>query len=240
MTPLFAIAAREFAGMFRTPAGWVTTALYTLLTGTVFALTALVPGEPATMRYFFSPATFLLLTVCPAVSMRTFSEEFRARTVELLVTSPIGEVTVVLGKFLGAVAFLAAMLAPTLVFPFVLWVASDPAPDPGPVVGGYLGLMLAGSAYLAIGTLVSALTDNQTLSFLATLIVLLMLLLGTGLVAQHAPPWLGSRLAALSILARVNDFSRGVILTGHLAFFAAVIAPPLAATVLVIAARRRR
>lgn len=239
MRAVAAIAGRELAALYRTATGWVVTALYLLLTGVVFALTSVVPGEPASMRYFFGPAAVLLLAVCPAISMRFFSDELRSRTLESLATAPVTDGAIALGKLAGGGAFLLVLLAPTLAFPATLWWMSSPRLELTPVLVGYLGLVLAGWTYLAIGGLISALTESQTLSFLATLIVLLLMLVASALVAQRVPGAVGAALASLSLVARMNDFARGVILTGHLGYFAAIIGFMLVATTVALDARRR-
>ncbi len=238
MTAALAIARRECAAMFRTPAGWIVMALYAALTGLIFALTTLAPGEPATLRYFFGPAAWLLIVVCPAISMRLFSEERRAGSETLLFASPAGELAIASGKLAGAAAYLVAMIAPTVAFPITLAVLAEPTPELGPVLSGYLGLLLAGLACLSIGALVSTMTDNQTLSFLATLIVLLLALVATGLVADRLPPSIGTPLARLSPAARVGMFSKGVIDTGAVGYFLAAAIAGLLASAASLRARR--
>ena len=173
------------------------------------------------MRYFFGVSAWLLLPVAPAVSMRLLSEEMRAGTIEPLMTAPVSDASVVVGKYLGAAAFLAAMFVPSLVVPAILAMAADPRPDAGPIVAGYLSLVLLGLLYLAAGVLASALTSNQTLAFLATLLGLLLVLLVTTVGAENAslPEWAQRVLASLSLSRRVADFAKGVIDTGHVVFF---------------------
>ncbi len=220
MSTALTIARREFASMFRLPVGWVVVALFLLLTAAVFALT-LIPGNPASLRDFFSVSAWLLMPVAPAVSMRLLAEEHRTGSDEPLLTAPVSDLAVVAGKYLGACAFLVCMLAPTVVFPVVLWVVSDPKPDPGPVVAGYLNLLLQGSLYLAIGAAVSAMTSSQTLAYLATLFPILgLLLLGT-VEAGTLPEWARVVVSALSIQTRASDFARGVLDTAHLVYFLA-------------------
>ncbi len=203
--------------MFRTPAGWIVTALFALLAGVVFTVQTLTPGEPATMRGFFSPAAWLLIVIAPAVSMRLFSEELKSGTIEPLLTAPVSPLTVVLGKYAGAVFFLACMLLPTVVFPFVLaWCADGPI-DAGAIASGYLGLLLVAMLYLAVGMLISTLTDSQVLSFLVTMIVLLLAMIAAGPVARRAPVRVAGVLSELSVPGRAADFARGVIETRHVA-----------------------
>lgn len=214
------IASREFRSFFRVPVGWIAMALYLFLAGIIFAERTLLPGEPASLRYFFAVSGFLLLPVVPAISMRLLSEEMRSGTIEPLMTSPVSDLSIVVGKYLGAAMFLGAMLVPTVLFAAALFVVSDPRPDAGPILAGYLSLILLGLLYLSVGTLASALTSNQTLAFLGTLLVLLLLLLLAGGVIP-APPPLDRLVASLAINARLTDFARGIIDTAHIVFFLA-------------------
>lgn len=235
-----ALATREFASFARTPVGWVVTALYTLFSAAIFVASTLVPGEPASLRYFFGPAGLLLLIIAPAVSMRLFSEELRSGTIEPLAAGPSGEAALVLGKFAGAVLFIAAMLTPTLAFPAVLLMMSSPTPDLGPIVAGYLGLVLVSGVYLSVGLLISTMTDSQTLAYLATLMVLLITLLLTDLAGSRLPGPLAEHLAEYSINTRLGAFAKGVIETGSIVYFAAITATMLAASVLTLGRRRWR
>ncbi len=211
MKRVLAIAARELDGLFRLPVGWISIALFVLVAGVVFVGETLTPGQPATMRYFFVVGTWMLVPVAPAISMRLLAEELRSGTIEPLMTAPVGDASVVWGKYLGAVAFLLLMLAPTLVFVLVLRGASDRMPDLGPIAGGYLGLTLVGMVYLAVGTLTSTLTSSQTLAFLGTLIALVLALLLSELALSHVGPNAAAVLAELSIPARMRAFAKGVV-----------------------------
>ncbi|MFN0134355.1 MAG: ABC transporter permease [Phycisphaerales bacterium] len=223
MTAALTIALREARSFFRVPLGWVVMALYLFLTGVVFAERTLLPGEPASLRYLFSVSGFLLLPVAPAISMRLLSDELRAGTIEPLLTAPVRDAEIILGKFLGGLFFLLALVAPTLIHAAILHVVSDPKPDPGPIAAGYLSLVLLGGLYLAVGTFFSSLTSSQTLAFLATFLFLLAALLGTSdLVSAPAP--VDRWLASLAIGPRLADLGRGVIDTSHLAFFLTGIA----------------
>jgi ABC-2 type transport system permease protein len=214
------IAARELSSFFRLPVGWVVISLYLLLTGIVFGLIVLHPGAPSTLRSFFSVSAWLLLPVAPAISMRLLSEELRSGTIEPLMTSPVSDAAIVLGKYLGAMAFLALMIAPTLIYPAILFTVSDPRPDPGPILAGYLSLILVGAAYLAVGLFASALTSNQTLAFIGTLLFLLLLLmLATIENAEFMTSWMNAAVYTLSIPRRIKDFARGLIDTSHIVFF---------------------
>jgi ABC-2 type transport system permease protein len=235
-----AIAARELSSMFRLPVGWVVVALYALLTGCVFGLVILLPGQAASMRVFFAISGWLLLPVVPAVSMRLLSEEYRAGTIEPLLTSPVSDAAVVIGKYLGACAFLVLMFVPTLAHVAILAALSDPRPDPGPILAGYLSVALVGALYLSVGLLVSALTSNQTLAFLATLFILLMIVM-LGLVpGERLPEWARPVLNALSIRARLDDFAKGVIDTANIVFFLGASAWFVTLAALALQSRRWR
>jgi ABC-2 type transport system permease protein len=239
VTALLTIARREFSSFFRVPLGWVAMALYLFLTGVIFAERVLVPGEPSSLRYFFGVSGFLLLPVAPAISMRLISEELRSGTIEPLMTSPTADLSIVLGKYLGAALFMAAMLLPTLVYPGILMAVSDPRPDPGPILAGYLSLALLGLLYLAVGTLASALTSNQTLAFLLTLLFLLVLMLvGSDVIAL--PRSLAPVGAAIAIGPRLADFAKGVIDSAHIVFFLSISAWFLVLALVALEMRRWR
>ncbi|GAB4385626.1 MAG: ABC transporter permease [Phycisphaerales bacterium] len=223
MKAAWVLATRELGSMFRTPAGWIVIALFTLLTGLVFVTNTLVPGAPATLRYFFSTSAFLLVPIAPAVSMRLFSEEYRSGSYELLGTSPLGVWTITCGKLMGAMLFLMSALLPTLAFPVILFTHSDPPPDVGPMITGYLGLLLIGSVYVAIGAFASSLTASQTLAFLSTVMFLVLFSLASSMLATRVNGPFADVLRAVSIDQRMRDFSIGVLDTTHLVYFAGLI-----------------
>lgn len=236
-----AVFLREFGTFTRTPVGWLVVALYQFLTGLVFVFTTLVPGEPASLRYFFATSTIVLVPVAPAISMRAFSEEYRSGTIESLMTAPVSDAAVVLGKFAACWAFVGAMLLPTLVYPGVLYMiaasAGAPGPEIGPLVSGYLSLLLAGGLYVAIGLLASALTSSQMLAFLSTLFVLVGVLIAPTL-AQSGPPWVIEATNAVALGPRIQDFARGLIDPRHLIYFLSLIAWLVMLTALIQSARR--
>lgn len=230
------IARRELGSYFRTALGWVLAALFLLLSGLVFAASSLSPGEPASMREFFTVWWSLLVIVAPAISMRLLAEEQRTGTLEPLLTSPVAEVEVVAGKLLGAAGFLACCLAPTLSYVAVLaWLAG---PDLGPIVAGYVGVMLLGTLYLSVGLLFSALTASQTLAFLATMFFLLLSEVGAQRAAAHLPAPLDAAALSLSVNLRLGDFARGVVDSQHVVFFLAATAWFGGLTALVLRTRR--
>jgi len=229
MSTAGAIARRELGAYFRAPAGWIIISLFLFLTGIVFAVSALTPGQPASLRAFFSAAGWLLLPVAPAISMRLLAEEFRAGTIESLLTAPVTGWSLVIGKFLAGLSFLILMVAPTVLYPIILVAISDPAPDLGPILAGYLCLVLLGAFYVGIGVLASATTSNATLAFLMTFFVILLLLFA-GVGGRFVPDQLKPFLYELSVSARVSDFAKGIIELTHVVFFVS------AASICVVAA----
>jgi ABC-2 type transport system permease protein len=244
MTAALTIARRELKSFFRVPVGWLTVSLYLFLTGVVFA-SVLWPGSPASMRDIFGWSQFFLMALAPAISMRLLSEEFRSGTYEPLMTAPVSDIAVTLGKFAGGLFFLLAMFAPTLLYPLVLAAISDPRPDPGPILAGYIGLILLGSLYLAFGMLLSSLTANQTLAFVSTFLLLVLYrvvtsdrVIGSGLVP--IPLTVARVLTSISPGPRLEDFARGVIDLGHVVFFVSVTAWFLVLTFVALETRRWR
>lgn len=211
------IACREWASFFRTSTGWVVLALYLLLSGFWFGFATLNPGDPATLRAFFGVSQWIMLIIAPAIAMRLLAEERRAGTLEALMTAPVSDWGVVFGKYAGAVAFLLTMLLPTLVYVGLLELVADP--DYGPILAGYLGLVLVGMLYIAAGTLFSALTESQVVALLATIFFFVGVEVASTQGARLlGPPWDGP-LLSLSVLVRVGDLAKGVIDTGHVAVF---------------------
>ncbi len=219
MTRTITIAQRELSSMFRVPAGWIIIALFAFLTALLFVNQTIIPGQPGTLRYFFAYSGWLLIPIAPAISMRLMSEEYRSGSFEALRTAPAGDWAVTFGKYLGSLGFLILMLVPTLVYPIVLMLVSDPAPDLGPILAGYLMLVLVGMLYLGIGMLASSLTASQTLAFLGTVMTLILLMVLTSIIAKQVKVEAALLLSKLSITDRINELSKGIIDTATIAFF---------------------
>ncbi len=237
MTKAWAIAVREYSSLFRIPLGWIVIALFLALSGILFSR-VVQPGEVASMRLFFGIWWSLLVVLAPAISMRLLSDELRSGTVEPLLTSPVSEASVVAGKFAAAVMFLCTMLAPSLLY--VLVIASLSSPDFGPIASGYLGIVLLGMLYLSVGLLASSMTSSQTLAFLGTLFALLLIDASARVGKDVAPSWAVQVLNAMSPSLRIDDFAKGVIDTGNVAFFLVVTFWFLALTTIVLQSRRWR
>ena len=238
MTRAWAICWREFAAFFRVPLGWVVIALFVCLSSVFFTRSTLIPGEPASMREFFGVWWGLLIVICPAVSMRLFSEELRAGTIESVMTAPIGETAFVAGKFMAGMLFLLAMLLPSL--SYVILLAALGRPDFGPILSGYIGLTLLGALYLSVGCLASSLTSSQTLAFLATMFALLALDILPRQVSTLLPDRIAHLVGSISPSLRLADFSRGLINVPHAAYFVLLTVWFLALCIVFMQSRRWR
>jgi ABC-2 type transport system permease protein len=238
MSPLLAITYREFASFFRTSIGWVVIALFLLIAGLFVTAKTYTPGQPATMREFFTLAHWVTLMIAPAISMRLISEERRAGTIEPLMSAPVSEWAIAIAKYLGALAFFGAMIAPTLVYVGTLEAVANP--DYGPIIAGYVGLVLVGALYLAVGLLASALSSSQIVAYLATLFFFIALWFVSSVGAQAVGPPYDAILYEFSINLRVADFAKGVIDTRHIAVLGAATAWFIAMTAVVLETRRWR
>lgn len=231
---VFWIARRELSSLFGTAMGWLVLTGFLLITGVfwvfgvedyaMYAAGAVynpydLQGLSITdnlLLPFFGNCTVIVLMVTPALAMRLFSEELRSHTLELLLTSPITSTQIVLGKYLGAVGFLAILLACTAHVPISLALLADP--DPGVLFGGYAALLLLGSAILAMGMCVSAYTSNQVVSLVVTFSAALALYVIS--FSETDPEALVNK---LSVSTHVVDLIRGALRTADLAYFFAFI-----------------
>ena len=234
MRNTLAIAERELKSYFVSPVAYVVTALFLLISGYLFSVILLNTNE-ATLRYLISNLSVIWLFITPALTMRLLAEEARSGTIELLLTNPLRDAELVLGKYLGALAFLLVMLAFTLIYPAILfWVGE---PDRGPMIAGYLGVILQAAAFLAVGLLASSLTQNQIVAAVLTFAVLLIMWLSESVANFIGKP--GSDVMRyLSVTNHFQDFSRGVIDTSHVVYFLSVVAACLFLTFLSLQTRR--
>jgi ABC-2 type transport system permease protein len=162
-----------------------------------------------------------MLFLFPLITMRTYSEEKRSGTIELLLTSPITDIEIILGKFLGAMLLYAAMLAITTIHIAILFIYGNP--EWKPIVTGYLGLLLMGGCFLSVGLFISSLTKNQIVAAMATFAVFLMLWV-INWIGQFVGPTMQSVLAYLSLTEHYDDFAKGIVDTKHLIYYASFMA----------------
>lgn len=232
------IAARELPAYLLSPSGYVITALFLLITGFLFAFAGFEQGQTASLRPTFDVITWVLLFICPAVAMRTISEELRSGTFEALMTAPVTEAEVVVGKFLGSAAFLVLMLLPTGMYAVALELYGRP--DYGELLCGYLGVMLAGAAYLAGGILASTLTSSQVVAFLVSVFFWVALVFSTKLLPARLDDNWAELVRALDPDLRLQNFSIGLLDTSDVVYFLSMTALLLTAAVKSLQVRRLR
>src|SRR5688572_2953156 len=172
------------------------------------------------IRYVLMNSAIIILFIMPMITMRTYAEEKRSGTIELLLTSPLTDLEIIFGKFLGALGLYAAMLAVTLLDIALLFVYGNP--EWRPIVAGYLGLLLMGGCFIAIGLLVSSLTRNQIVAGILTFAVFLMLWI-IGWMGESSGPRAREIVNYLSIVEHFNDFARGIIDTKHVIYYLSFI-----------------
>jgi len=239
MNQTLAIARRELAALFFSPIAYVVLGLFSLGTAMIF-LASFAPGEPAILRDTFYRVVWLMIFLVPAITMRLITDEFRAGTIELLMTSPIHDGQVIAGKWLGALGFFAALLSPLVVFAVVLTCTSRP--DYGPILTGFIGLLLTGALFLAIGTFASAVTQNQIIAFILTVALLASLtiftsyLAGASFVTDNVRQMLNYGNPAV----QYENFSKGVIDWPNVVYYASGITFFLFIATQVLQSRRWR
>ncbi len=233
----FNIAWKETKSYFGTPAAYIVGAMFLALTGVFFVADITAPFAEATVRGIVDWASFFLIFLAPLLTMRLLAEEQKLGTLELLLTSPVRDWEVVLGKYLASLLILAAILAVTLYYTLLLYAFGDP--DSGPVLSGYIGLVLFGAAALAVGMLGSSLSGNQIVAAVVGIAILLMLSyvnriadIVTGVAAQV--------FRGMSMNERIVDFSRGVVDTSSVVFFLSLTAVFLFLTIRSLETRRWR
>ncbi len=217
MVNMWTIARRELFSFFYSPIAYVVLCVFAILGGFIFLNTSFAPGEPASLRGFFVGMVWALIPILPAISMRLVSEELRSGTIETLMTSPVGDVQVILGKWLGGLMFFAALLAMTLVY--VVLLATWSEPDYGPIFSGYLGLLLVGGVYVAIGVFASAMTKNQIIASILTIIIILFFTIFPFLLEPNINASWRDALSFINILKQFEDFSKGLFDLSRLVYF---------------------
>src|SRR6266704_4291073 len=221
------IAKREIGGYFASPVAYVFIVIFLLLCGFfTFMLGGFFERREASLVSFFLWHPWLYLFLVPAVAMRLWSEERRLGTMELLLTMPVTGWQALVGKFLASWLFLALALA--LTFPVVISVGYLGSPDYGVIFCGYVGSLLLAGAYLAIGCMTSAMTRNQVISFIVSVVLCLFLILAgwppvTRLLDSLAWHWLTNLCAAMSVMTHFEGFQRGVLDFRDLMFFFSII-----------------
>lgn len=225
----WAIAKRELSGYFASPVAYVFIVIFLVLIG-FFTFSANLGGfferDEASLAAFFTWHPWIYLFLVPAVGMRLWSEERRQGTLELLFTMPITAGQAIFGKFLASWLFLILSLA--LTFPIVFTVNYLGNPDMGVIICGYVGSALLAGGYLAISCMTSAITRNQVISFILSVVICLFLILAgyppvTDMLIQWAPSWLVDTISAFSVMTHFFSFQRGVLDSRDVVFFLSLI-----------------
>ena len=237
MRTIRAVAFKEIQIYFSSPVAYIVALIFMALSGFFFVRDLGNPFPEASLSNFFQGATFLLIPLAPALTMRLLAEEQKLGTIELLLTSPVRDWEVILGKYLASFVFLLFLLSLTSYYVILLLVFATP--DPGPIYSGYLGLLLYGAAALAVGILTSTLTSNQIIAAVV----------GTGiLVVLYATSFIGDVVTGvwatifnqLGFTSHFNDFDRGIIDSTHIVYFVTVTALFLFLSIRALESRRWR
>jgi len=232
---ILAIAHKELKSYFSTPIAYIVIGFFALLFGYFYYAMLVIFNQQSAqfgaeggamdinqqlIRPLFLNASVILLFVLPLITMRTYSEEKRSGTIELLLTSPVSDLEIILGKFLGAMTLYAAMLGITLIHMALLFSYGNP--EWKVVVTGYIGLLLMGGCFISVGLLISSLTKNQIVSGMVTFAVFLLLWV-INWIASFTGPTTQSVLNYLSITDHFDDFTRGIVDTKHLIYYFSVM-----------------
>ncbi len=212
------IFKKEFRTYFVSPIAYIVISIFLLVTGWFFFTTFFLYNQ-ANLRNFFSLLPIIFSFVVPAVTMKLFSEELNVGSYEILLTMPVTFLDVVVGKFLSAVAFIAVMIAPTLSYPITVSFLGEL--DWGPVAGGYLGTVLLGASFAAIGLFASSLTRNQIIAFIIGMAICFSLVLVDKMLF-FLPQTLLGILSYLGADAHFQNISKGIIDSRDVMYFLSV------------------
>ena len=237
MSNALAIAHKEMKSYFSSPIAYIVIGLWALMYGYFFvALLSFFVRQSMQMGQFgpqsmnvnqqlikplLQNVTILILFLMPMVTMRTYSEEKRSGTIELLLTSPVTDFQIIVGKFLGAMALYGVLLLVTL--PHILLLFLYGQPEWKPIVTAYVGLMLLGGCFISVGLLISSLTRNQIVAGISTFAVFLLLWIITW-IGSFTGPTVDKLTTYLSIIDHWDDFGKGVIDTTHFIYYLSFIA----------------
>jgi ABC-2 type transport system permease protein len=235
------IFRKEFNSYFNTLIGYIFLSLFLLLISFLFFYglggNSFWDLKISSMEHYFSWVPILFIFFIPAITMRLWSEEEKSGTMEILMTLPVSDVEVVLGKFFSAWSFLLLGLSGTILVPITIWILGDL--DFGLVISGYIGTLLLGGAYISLGLLISSLTREQIVAFLVTLFSsLFFFLMGHQTLLQFLGNSLGGFIAFFSLSQHFESFRMGVFDPRDIFFFLSFISLMLFLNVFSIRGKR--
>lgn len=234
-----AVMQRELLSLFCSPIGYIVIAGFLLLTGVlVLVFDTFGPGKPASLRGIFQFTPYVLTIIIPAITMRMISEEYRNGTIEPLMTAPVTDTALVIGKFLAGAIFYAIMLGGTLVYLVVMAMYGNP--DVGASLASYFGLLLLGLAFLGFGMFASALTRNQIVAWIVGAVPLMLFVWFAAAFVQQAEGPVRVALQQVNVLRHLDQFNRGLVTLESVTFFLAVCGLFLFLSVKVVESRRWR
>jgi len=235
-SPVFVLARKELSILFNSAATYVICVVFFLISGWLF-VSPLFQVNVSTLDTFLRPMPLIFTFLIPALTMRSFSEEFRAGTIEYLATLPIKDSEIVIAKYLAAMGLIGILLGFTLIYPVVLLIIGRP--DPGQMLGGYISLLGLGSFFAAVGLWASSMTRNQVVAFIMGFFVCFIFFLLNHM-ADFAPELLGSILRACSVDGHFDAMARGVLDSRDLLYWASGTGFFLAACLAAVHSRRWR
>jgi len=224
------IFRREFRHYFITPIAYIVISIFLILTGWFFFSTFFLYSQTE-LRNFFSLLPIIFSFIVPTVTMRLFSEEYNVGSYEILVTMPVTDREIILGKFFAALAFVAVMLLPTVSYAISVSFLGDL--DWGPVVGGYVGALLLGAAFVAVGLFASALTKNQIIAFIIGMIICFALTMVDKILFFLPESMLGF-FQYIGADYHFENVSKGILDTRDILYFVSVVFVALYGTFLVL------
>ena len=238
MSNILTITGRELRSYFFSPIAYIITAVFAFFTGFIF-YNGLLSSQQADLSGDFSWMLVLAVFAAPFLTMRLFAEENRMGTIELLMTAPVRDWEIVIGKYIAGLLAFIFMLVPTLWHGVIVWRYGPP--DFGPIATGYLLLLLAGSAFVAIGMFASSVTQNQIIAVVIAFFTLLFLWVANAPAgATGAASPLTGFLNYIALTVLFSDFQNGVIDSNHILYFLSVAAIGVFLTVRVVESKRWR
>ena len=225
---------KELRSFFNSPVAYIVIVVFLVILGWFFTSNLFI-ANLSTLRTVFEMTPFLLLFFAPAMTMRLISEEKKSGTLELLMTKPIKESEIIVGKFLAAWGLYFFTLLPTLCY--YITVSVFGTLDVGPVIGGYAGLMLVGAVFLAVSVVGSAITENQVVAFIVSFLIVFGLFM-LDKILLYVPSSIASMLEYISVDYHFSNIARGVIDSRDLVYYASAVGFSLLMGTIVLQKRR--